>query len=208
MTNDKLKVLAFADIHGDRMLLEKHVKTANDENVDLVVIAGDVSSRDSPDSAPDNLIGPFLKIGKQVVLVHGNWETENLVQMLSDVYKVKNLNGNSFMCKGVGVFGAGGASIGPIPTSEKDIDYKLKKGLKYVKDAKRKLMVTHCHPADSMISQFTQIFAGSASIKKTIDEVQPDIVVCGHVHEAEGVEEIIGKTRVINVSRSGKVFEV
>lgn len=208
MNEEKLRVLAFADIHGDKNLLEKHLKTASEQNVDLVIIAGDIASRESPDTAPENSIGPFLKIGKTVLLVHGNWETEGLIKFLSDVYGAKNLDGYSLMYKGVGIFGAGGATIGPISTSEKEIDYKLRKGLKYVSGAKKKLMVTHSHPANSIISKFTTVFSGSSAIKKAIDEFQPDVMVCGHVHEAEGVEEIIGRTKVINVSKSGKVFEI
>jgi Icc-related predicted phosphoesterase len=35
----------------------------------------------------------------------------------------------------------------------------------------------------------------------------PDFLLCSHVHEAEGIEEIIGTTRVINVGKQGKIFD-
>jgi Icc-related predicted phosphoesterase len=37
-------------------------------------------------------------------------------------------------------------------------------------------------------------------ISRAINEVQPDLVIHGHVHHSERLEVIIGKTRVINVA--------
>jgi Icc-related predicted phosphoesterase len=34
---------------------------------------------------------------------------------------------------------------------------------------------------------------------------QPDVVVCGHVHEARGVDTI-GKTQVVNCGQAGKGY--
>ena len=73
---------------------------------------------------------------------------------------------------------------------------------------KTKIMVTHVHPSDSKIEKFSQFFPGSTGIKKAIDRFKPDILLCGHVHEAEGIEEMIGTTRVINVGRKGKIIEI
>ena len=208
MTNEKLKVLAFSDIHGDQKAIEQMVMKAEKENVDLVIIAGDFSPRHALDTAPPNLVGPFLKLGKRVLVLHGNNETETTLQFLSDRYGVKSLHGYAVEYKGVGIFGAGSASVGPFPTTEKEIFEKLEKGFKYVNKSGKKLMVTHAHPAGSMMEKFTTVFPGSKSVRKAIDQFQPDLVICGHVHEAEGVEEIIGATKVINVAKSGKVFEI
>ncbi|MBT6772521.1 hypothetical protein HOA80_01465 [archaeon] len=49
---------------------------------------------------------------------------------------------------------------------------------------------------------------GSTGVKEAIDKFKPDIMLCSHVHEAEGIEEIVGKTKVVNVGRHGKIFEI
>ena len=41
-----------------------------------------------------------------------------------------------------------------------------------------------------------------------LEKFKPDIAINAHIHEAGGIEEKIGKTRVINVSRKEKVFEI
>lgn len=200
-----MKVLAFADVHGDQSLIQKHVQTAKDENVDLVIIAGDFTHFDQ---LPKNLIGPFKAIGKKVLLIEGNHESEATLKFLAEMYNVCNLNEYAVIYEGIGFFGGGGAQVGPSITSELKIFERLKNGYNYVKNAKKKVMVTHAHPAGSLIEKFTQIFSGSKSVRKAIDEFSPDIVICGHVHEAQGIEETIGNTRVINVSKTGKVFEI
>ena len=84
----------------------------------------------------------------------------------------------------------------------------LKKGYRYIKDCKKKIMVTHVHPSGTIMEKLTRFFPGSTGVKQAVEELKPDILFCSHVHEAEGIEEIIGKTRVINVGRKGKIIEV
>ena len=44
--------------------------------------------------------------------------------------------------------------------------------------------------------------------EKAIKQFKPDILLHGHIHEASGFEEYIGKTKVINVGREGKIIEI
>ena len=44
--------------------------------------------------------------------------------------------------------------------------------------------------------------------KKAIDKFKPDILFHSHIHEAGGMEEVIGNTKVINVSGEGKIIEI
>ena len=69
-------------------------------------------------------------------------------------------------------------------------------------------MVTHVHPAGSKMEKFSKWVPASTGVRKAIEELQPDILLCSHVHEAEGIEEYIGKTKVFNVGRKGKILEI
>ena len=69
-------------------------------------------------------------------------------------------------------------------------------------------MVTHVHPSDSTMEKFSQFIPGSNGVKKAVEKFKPDILLCSHVHEAEGIEEKIGNTRVINVGKKGKIIEL
>jgi len=200
----KTKILAVGDIHGDTGLVKKLAKKAKEEDVDLVILAGDLTFAEQ---STKNIIGPFVKEKKQVLLIPGNHESIATVDFLAEMYpNTKNIHGYSFITGDLGIFGAGAGDIGINQIKESEILNLLKRGNERVKDLKKKIMVTHMHPKGSK-AEFSG-FKGSKAVEKAIKEFHPDIAICSHIHEAAGIEENIGKTRVINVSRKAKIFEI
>lgn len=201
-----MKILAAGDIHGDIDQVKKLAKQAKEEDVDIVVLSGDLTLGEMHTKG---LIGPFKAVGKKVVLIPGNHETIATADFLAEAYSVKNLHGYAVYADDVGLFGAGSANIGLFQLSEDEITATLKKGFDKVKDLKKKVMITHVHPDGTLMSKFADnIFPGSVAVRRFIEEHQPDIAICSHVHEAEGIEESIGKTKVINVGKKGRIIEV
>ena len=198
-----MKILALGDIHGDKDLTKKQAARAKKEKVDLVVLCGDLTQGEQ---STEGIIGPFVKNNIKVVLIPGNHETLATADFLAELYDVTNLHAYSIKYKKLGLFGCGGADIGLSQLSEKDIFNSLEKGFKNIEKLKKKIMVTHMHPADSK-SEFSG-FRGSKSIKKAIEKFKPDFALFSHIHEGEGLEEKIGKTRLINVGRKGVILEI
>lgn len=201
----KLKILAAGDIHGDTAQAKKLADQAEKENIDLVVLCGDLTYAET---STEGIIGPFAKKNKKVILIPGNHETVATADFLAELYGATNLHGYSIKYKDVGLFGCGGANIGLFQLGEDEIFELIKKGYDRIKDAKKKILVTHVHPSGSLMEKFSSIFPGSEGVKKAIETFKPDILLCSHVHEAEGIEEKIGRTKVINVGKKGKVIEV
>lgn len=201
----KLKILAAGDIHGDTGLAKKLAERAEKEKVDLVILCGDLTLFDSSTA---NIMGPFVKKHQKVLLIPGNHESVATADFLAEFYGQKNIHGYSVKYKDVGIFGAGGANIGLEQLSEKELYDLLRKGFDRIKYLKKKIMVTHVHPSKTLMEKFTNIFPGSDGIKRAVEKLKPNILLCSHVHEAEGIEERIGKTRVINVGKKGKIIEI
>ncbi|MBR9691368.1 hypothetical protein GOV06_01145 [Candidatus Woesearchaeota archaeon] len=200
-----MKILASGDIHGDTSLAKALAEKAEKENVDLVVLCGDLTFGEL---STEGIVGPFVKKGKKVVLIPGNHETIATADFLAEQYDAINLHGYSIKLGDVGLFGAGGANIGLFQLSEQEIYDLLKKGHERIKELKTKIMVTHVHPTGTAMEKFTQFFPGSTGIRKAVEAFKPDILLCSHVHEAEGIEEMIGNTKVINVGKKGKIIEL
>ena len=200
-----MKILASGDIHGDTLLAEKLAKKAEQEKIDLVVLCGDLTYAEQ---STEGIIGPFVKRNKKVVLIPGNHESVATADFLAELYGVTNLHGYSIKLDKIGLFGAGGANIGLHQFSEDEMFELLKKGHEKVKDVRTKIMVTHVHPTGTKMEKLTDLFPGSEGVTKAIKEFKPDLLLCSHVHEAEGIEETIDKTKVINVGRSGKIIEI
>lgn len=200
-----MKILAAGDIHGDSRLANRLAEKAEKEKVDLVILCGDLTQGEKSTS---NIIGPFVKKNKKVFLIPGNHETIATADFLAELYDVTNLHGYSIKYKDIGFFGCGGANIGLFQLSENEIFSSLKKGFDNIKDSRKKVMITHVHPSDTVMEKFTKYFPGSDGVKKAIDKFKPDFLLCSHVHEAEGIEEKVGKTKVINVGREGKIIVI
>lgn len=208
-----MKILSAGDIHGDRSLARKLADKAEKENVDLVILCGDLTMGEK---STEGILGPFVKKKKKVLLIPGNHESIATADFLAELYGQKNIHGYSIKMKDlgkskeneIGFFGCSGVNIGMHRIEENEIFKLLKQGYNYIKDTKVKIMVTHVHPSDSMMEKFSKFVPGSLGVKKAIDTFKPDILLCSHVHEAEGIEEKIGKTRVINVGSAGKIIEI
>jgi len=200
-TKKKFKILAAGDFHGDSSTAKKLAEKAEKENVDLVILTGDITGF----VETKNLLKPFTKKNKKVVFVPGNWETQETANFLSKLYGVKNIGEHYVKYKDIGIFGIGSADW-QLNLNEKKAFQKLKKDFEKIKDLEKKIMVSHVHAAGTK-SEFSG-FPGSQALRKAIEEFKPDIFISGHIHEAEGLQEKIGKTRVINVGRKGEVIEI
>ncbi|MBU0466605.1 MAG: metallophosphoesterase family protein [Nanoarchaeota archaeon] len=199
----KLRILAAGDTHGDSRLTKKLADRAEREEVDLVVLCGDITGW----VETKDIIKPFKDKHKRVLILPGNWDSFATADFLAQLYGVRNIHGYAVKYEDVGFFGAGGADgPGPGATTERELMKNLEKAHRGLKGIEKKIMVTHMHPAGSK-SEFSGI-GGSAAVRKAIKEFEPDILLHSHIHEASGMEEKIGKTRVINVGREGKVIEI
>ncbi|MBI5149103.1 metallophosphoesterase [Candidatus Pacearchaeota archaeon] len=203
----KLRILAVGDLHGDTRQAVKLAEFAKKKKVDYVILCGDLTFGEQ---SVDYLVGPFVKRGEKVLLIPGNHETLATANFLEKLYRPNalNIHGKSIKTGEIGIFGAGGANIGLSQMPEKTIYKTLKYGFEKIKGSKIKIMVTHVHPSDTLMGRLSSFVPGSTGVREAIEKLKPDIVLCSHVHEAEGIEEKIGKTKVINVGRKGKIIEI
>ncbi len=200
-----MRIMSCSDLHGDRSLAETLAAKAAREGVELVLLCGDLSFFDAE---PRGLIKPFVERGQRVLFVPGNHDSFATAAVLAHTYKIKNLHGYSVRYEDIGIFGCGKATVGFEALSDDEIFDVLREAHEHVSYLGKKIMVTHVHPSGSTAERFTTHFQGSAGVRRAIEELQPDIAFCGHVHEAEGLEERLGKTRVINVGRRGFILDL
>lgn len=200
-----MRVFSAGDFHGDSKLAEQIAKEAKKAKADVVILTGDLVTNDLN---AENIIGHFKKQNLPLLFVPGNHESLATADFLAKLYDVKNIHGYSARYHDVGIFGCSGVNVGIHQLSDDEAFDLLKKGFDKIKYLSKKIMVTHVHPKDSKMEKFSQFLPGSKAIRKAIDEFKPDILLCSHVHEAHGLEEKIGNTKVINVGKKGKIIDI
>ena len=197
----KFKILAAGDFHGDSSATKKLAEKAYREKVDLVVLTGDITSP----IETKNLLKPFIERGERVVFVPGNWDSTETINFLSQLYGIKNVGDHYVKYENVGIFGIGSPDW-QLELNDTTAFNKLKKDFDKIKDLEKKILVSHLHAAGTK-SEFSGV-KGSDALRKAIEKFQPDLFLSGHIHEAEGLSEKIGKTRVISVGKSGTIIEL
>lgn len=197
----KLRILAAGDLHGDANASKKLAEKAEKEKVDLVILTGDLTGL----VHTKNLIKPFLNKNQKVIFIPGNWESKADADSISKMYNIKNLEKNYLVYNNVGIFGIGSADWALFPDDERTFK-SLKKDFDKMKNLEKKIMISHIHAAGTQ-SELSGI-PGNEGLRKAIDKFQPDFFIHSHIHELEGAEEKIGKTRVINVGKKGRILEI
>lgn len=202
-----MKILAASDVHGDKDVINKLAAKAKKENVDLVILCGDLTLFENDLTG---IVGPFKKVSKKIAMIPGNHETSATVEFLTAQYGpgVYNLHGRAIMFYNeIGIFGAGGSNIGLFEVSESETEKLIENSHKTVANAKHKILITHTPPYGTTIDALWH-HVGSKAIRKEIEKIQPDIALCGHIHETFGKKDKIGKTTVVNAGKNGVLIEI
>jgi hypothetical protein len=63
----------------------------------------------------------------------------------------------------------------------------------------------HQPPRGAQDTLYNGDSSGSFSLRRFVEEYQPDLLLCGHIHEARG-EGFIGSTRIVNVGELRQGF--
>ena len=197
----RVTILATADVHNDKRLIERLREEAEQRGADLIILAGDIFTGFSP---LEGLLKPLE--GFRVALIPGNHDPHLDVELIAHAYAWYSLHGRAFKLGEVGIFGYSAVTLGPEAVDEQAIEHALQEAAERVRDARVKIMVTHVPPAGTRIEAGLPV--GSHAVRRVIEAVQPDLVVTAHVHETRGLEDRIGKSRIVNVSRLIKAFHI
>ena len=199
-----MKAIVIADVHGDREDLLKLANSVSDKGLDYFFLLGDYSvGFKNPEENRDDIafILDALK-DFSVKAVPGNCDQKDSLQLLGE-YNA-NFHNTVIELPEAAVMGFGGSNPTPFGTpfefSEEEIYRKLKALLSSTK--KKKVLLVHFPPKDTACDVITSgAHVGSASLRKVIEETQPALVLCSHIHESGGREDRIGKTRVMNIGK-------
>jgi len=74
-----------------------------------------------------------------------------------------------------------------------------------IADARVKKVVVHQPPREAQDTLYNGESSGSVGLRRFVEEYQPDLLLCGHIHEARG-ESFIGSTRIVNVGELRQGF--
>ncbi len=191
-----MRLLCITDIHSHRQNFEKILR--REPEPDILIIGGDFTNF-GPVQEAEGLLDLALLYCPSVLTVAGNCDSSDIDAML---YR----RGVSVHAHGQEINGFGFFGLSAMPPwrgdmyefSEKQLDFFLAQGYDKVKAHSRLIMITHPPPHNTKVDRNNNgKNVGSTAVRSWMDKTKPVLVVCGHVHEARGVDEIAG-TKIVN----------
>jgi uncharacterized protein len=193
-----VRILAFSDIHRDTRQAARIAERARE--ADVVIGAGDFAS---VHRGLEELIDMLVVIETPTVLVPGNNETEDALREACGGWRAAHvLHGEGVELGGVPFFGLGaGVPTTPWPWSF-DLTEDEAAGM-LAGCPSGGVLVVHSPPHGHVDGDR---HLGSEAILRAIEDKQPRLVVCGHIHESAGEESRVGSTRILNLGPAGTVI--
>ncbi|MFQ6074066.1 MAG: metallophosphoesterase [Candidatus Bathyarchaeia archaeon] len=191
--------MVVADFHGSIEASRKAAFKAEQIRADLVVIPGDITHFGSVQKARELLL-PLVKLQLPIFFVPGNCDPPSLAGIKLE--NTRCIHGSCETYDNVVFAGVGGGTISPFNTpfemTEDEITRALNQSFKRCQPKAWLILVSHNPPKNTKLdAAFSGEHVGSSSVRRYIEDKQPSVVFCGHIHEARGIDSI-GNTVVVN----------
>jgi Icc-related predicted phosphoesterase len=190
--------LTLGDIH-DAVKWTPELSAAA-ESADAVILAGDLTSFGSPEDVA-GILEDIARYNPTCYAIAGNCDSVEIDSLLAE--RDIALNGRGVITGGsIGICGVSGSNRTPFGTplefTEDELADTLAAGWQEIREADVRIVVHHAPPYGTRCDRVRLgLHKGVRRFRDFCEREQPDLVVCGHIHEARGTDTI-GKTVVVN----------
>ncbi len=197
-----MKLLIFSDIHGDKAALEKLMAI----EADYYFADGDLANW----GRGLEQLGPVLqRRAERMYVLPGNHESEADIAGFCAEFGFHNFHGQSIEIAGYHVAGLGYSNPTPFNTPGEYSEQELAARLEKFSALDPLILICHTPPKATKLDWAGEgKHFGSQAVRDFIDRRQPVYFYCGHIHEAAGAEDTLGRTRAWNVGKRGQILNL
>ncbi len=191
-----IKILAVGDFHGNsgaEANLSKFLK----RECDCLLLLGDLTNFGPPEVA-ESIIELAKNTNVPLFSVPGNCDPKSIVHVL-EKHGV-NIHGKCGKQGEVSFVGLGGSNLTPFQSLFELTEVEIQEELASATwdTGKMWVLITHAPPHGTKVDQIKEgTHVGSKSIRQYIEQKQPLVSFCAHVHEGRGTDHL-GRTLIIN----------
>lgn len=189
--------IAIGDIHDK---IDNLAKIPELNKASGIIITGDLTNCGNA-TAAERIMAIAEQYGLPVLAQPGNMDLAEVNGWLERTGH--NLHDHMHeLTPELAVFGIGGSNITPFHTptefSEEEYGAWLESLWKEAAKYPRQALISHTPPKDTLCDDIgNNVHVGSTAVREFIEKHQPDVCICGHIHEGVGTDHI-GKTLVVN----------
>ena len=195
--------IAVGDVHESTGMLGAIPGVSGAE---ALILTGDLTNR-GREAAAVRVLDRAQTVNPHVLAQVGNMDHQEVDQLLAQ--RGVNIHRKALvLAPGLVLMGVGWSTPTPFGTPSETSEDELSGWIAetYVKaqtlaartPGARLLAVIHTPPLNSSLDRTSSgAHVGSAGVRAFIESAQPEVCLCGHIHEAVG-EERLGRTHVLN----------
>ena len=167
--------------------------------VDVLVVGGDITTVGSADDA-QRAIELWRPLAPSLLAVAGNMDSPAIDDRLVELGV--SCDGRGVVFGDVGVAGVSAAPFSPLHTPHELPDDELARraeaGLADVKGARVRIFCPHAPPYGTSCDRIRSgEHVGSRTLRALVEREEPDVVLCGHIHESRAIDSL-GATTIVN----------
>jgi putative phosphoesterase len=200
-----MKILVMGDIHGQCQKIFNYLQK---NNVDLIILTGDITHF-GPSKLCEEILNEMCLFNAPTLVIPGNCDPTGTFGEIENSNAI-NIHNRTLIIKNIGICGFGGSNPTPFDTPlefEEELIYnEIKKLMKQIENQEIRILVTHAPPYNTKTDLIPSgDHVGSKSIRRIVEEFQPSLNLCGHIHEAIAIDKI-GNTTIVNPGESSQGF--
>ena len=167
--------------------------------VDVLVVGGDITTMGTADDAA-RAVALWRQLAGRVLAVAGNMDSPAIDARLAELGV--SIHGRGVAIEEVGFAGASASPLTPLHTpyelEDRDFVAAAARGLAAIGGCRVRILCPHAPPFGTTCDRLRSgEHVGSPELRWLVEREQPDLVLCGHIHESRG-EDTIVDTVVVN----------
>jgi Icc-related predicted phosphoesterase len=167
--------------------------------VDVLLVGGDITTYGTPEDVA-GAIESWRPLAPHLFAVAGNMDSPAIDARLVELGV--SLDGRGVAIGDVGIAGVSAAPFSPLHTPHEIPDEELARragaGLDEIRECRVRVLCPHAPPYGTACDRLRSgEHVGSPALRALVEREQPDLVLCGHIHESRG-EDMLGASRIVN----------
>lgn len=194
--------IVLGDVHDD---IARFPEIPELPEAEGVIVTGDITLGGGVKQA-ERVLDVVQRCNPHILAQFGNMDRAEVTDWLAK--KGWNLHAETReLIPGVAIFGVGASIFTPFGTPSEFPESRfaawLEECWKRARNWPKTILVSHNPPKDTACDVLPNgMHVGSMAVREFIEENQPDICLCGHIHEARALDRI-GRTVVVNPGNFG-----
>lgn len=192
-----MRIAYVVDVHDHPQAVPRAL--AESGSIDVLLVGGDITTFGTPDDV-ERAVELWRPLARHLFAVAGNCDSAAIDARLAELGV--SIHGRGSAVDGVGFAGASGSPRTPLHTPyelpDDEFAHNAARGLAEIRDSRVRILCSHAPPHGTACDRLrTGEHVGSPALRELIEREQPDLVLCGHIHESRAMDDL-GSTRVVN----------